>query len=88
MAAPHVAGLVALLIEADPALAGDVEAIEQIIQRTAVPLTTNEGCGGDTPTAVPNHTFGYGRIDAYAAVWFAYTHQFAHDVFLPLAQNP
>lgn len=67
MAAPHVAGLVALLLAAEPALAGQVEAVEQLIRDTAVPLTTTDGCGGDTSTAVPNHTFGYGRIDALTA---------------------
>jgi uncharacterized repeat protein (TIGR01451 family) len=68
MAAPHVAGLVALILDADPTLIGQVDAIEQLIRDTAVPKTTTDGCGGDTSTAVPNHTFGYGRIDALAAV--------------------
>ncbi len=67
MAAPHVAGLVALILAAKPVLAGQVDAVEQLIEDTAVPLTTTDGCGGDTSTAVPNHTFGYGRIDALAA---------------------
>lgn len=67
MAAPHVAGLVALLISAQPHLAGQVDTIESIIQQAAVPLTTTGGCGGDTSTSVPNHTFGYGRIDALHA---------------------
>ena len=30
---------------------------------------TSEGCGGDTSTSHPNHTYGWGRIDA----WSAYT---------------
>lgn len=67
MSGPHVAGLVALLISAEPSLAGNVDAIETIIQQSAVPLTTSQGCGGDGPTDVPNHVFGYGRIDALAA---------------------
>lgn len=67
MAAPHVAGLVALVLQMEPALAGNVEAIEQVVMDTAVPLTTTDGCGGDTSSDVPNHTFGYGRIDALAA---------------------
>ncbi|MCP4361816.1 MAG: S8 family serine peptidase [Chloroflexi bacterium] len=68
MAAPHVAGLVALLISADPTLAGNVDLIELIIQNSAVPQTTTEGCGGDSVTDVPNHTFGYGRVDALSAI--------------------
>ncbi|HEX5757735.1 MAG TPA: S8 family serine peptidase [Thermoanaerobaculia bacterium] len=68
MAGPHVAGLVALLISANPDLAGDVDAIEDIVERTAFARTTTQGCGGDTATQVPNNVYGYGRIDALAAV--------------------
>ncbi len=73
MAGPHVAGLVALIISANPALAGEVDAIENIIEQTAVPLTTDEACGGDTADQVPNYTYGWGRIDALAAVEAAST---------------
>jgi serine protease AprX len=68
MAGPHVAGLVALLISADPSLAGDIDRLEDIIEQSAVPKTTNEGCGEDGPADVPNNTYGWGRIDALAAV--------------------
>jgi subtilisin family serine protease len=68
MAGPHVAGLVALIISANPALAGNIDRIEDIIEQTAVRKTTTEGCGGDTPMQVPNNTYGWGRIDALAAV--------------------
>jgi serine protease AprX len=67
MAGPHVAGLVALLISANPALAGQVDKIEAIIRETAVPVTTLQECGGVPGNQVPNHTYGYGRIDAVAA---------------------
>jgi subtilisin family serine protease len=68
MAGPHVAGLAALLISARPELAGDIDALEAAITSSALPLTTTEGCGGDTSDDIPNHTFGHGRIDALAAV--------------------
>lgn len=68
MAGPHVAGLVALLISAQPELAGNVDAIEAVIERSAVPLTSTQGCGGDGATDVPNHVFGHGRIDAPIAL--------------------
>lgn len=68
MAGPHVAGLVALLLAADPELAGQVDEIEAIIRETAVPLTTVQECGGIPGDQIPNNTFGYGRIDALAAV--------------------
>lgn len=67
MAAPHVAGLVALLIEANPAIAGDVDLIETLINESAVPRTTGEFCGGVPGSQVPNNTYGWGRIDALAA---------------------
>ena len=68
MAGPHVAGLVALLISANPKLEGLINRLEDIIEQTAVRKTTTEGCGLDSPAAVPNNTFGWGRIDALAAV--------------------
>ncbi|MEM7335219.1 MAG: S8 family serine peptidase, partial [Chloroflexota bacterium] len=80
-AAPHVAGLVALIISANPSLAGDVDAIEQIIEESARGLTTNEGCGGDSNTAVPNNVYGYGRIDAVKAILLTLNWE---NEFLPL----
>lgn len=68
MAGPHVAGLTALLISASPALRGDVDALEAAIRTTAVALTSTQTCGGVPGSNIPNNTFGYGRIDAYAAV--------------------
>lgn len=68
MAGPHVAGLVALMISANPALAGKVATIEDIIQQTAVKLTSTQTCGNTSGSAIPNNTFGHGRIDALAAV--------------------
>ncbi len=67
MAAPHVAGLAALLVSAQPNLSGQVDALETLIEQTALPLYTTEGCGGDTSTSHPNHTYGWGRVDAWAA---------------------
>lgn len=68
MAGPHVAGMVALIISANPDLAGQVDLIEDIIRRTAVPKTTEQMCDDIPGDQVPNHTYGYGRIDALAAV--------------------
>lgn len=68
MAGPHTAGVVALMISANPALAGEVELIESILEQTARITYTNDGCGGELPSALPNNTFGFGIIDALAAV--------------------
>lgn len=69
MAGPHVAGLVALILDAHPGLRGEIDRIENLIERTCVPLTNAEQtCGGISGTNVPNNTFGWGRIDAVEAV--------------------
>ena len=69
MAAPHVAGAVALLLSAAPGLIGQVDQVEEILRRTAVPLTTTaQSCGGVPGTQIPNNTYGWGRINVQAAV--------------------
>lgn len=68
MAAPHVSGLAALLLSANPALRGQVELLEQLIAGNAVPRTTPETCGGLPGAQIPNNTYGYGRIDAWLAL--------------------
>ena len=68
MAGPHVAGAVALIISANPELAGDVDAIENILEQTAVGKMTDEDCGDIDGDDTPNNTYGYGRIDVLAAV--------------------
>ncbi|HJT80546.1 MAG TPA: S8 family serine peptidase, partial [Chthoniobacterales bacterium] len=65
MAAPHVAGAAALLMSAYPGLIHDVAMTETILNETAVDLA---GGTCDLPTASPNNTFGYGRLNIKAAV--------------------
>src|SRR5204862_161918 len=71
MAGPHVVGVVALLWSARPALVRDIAATKAILQNTANPgitLTPVQTCGGTPSTQIPNNSFGYGRVDALAAV--------------------
>lgn len=68
MAAPHVAGLAALMISARPYLQGKVPSLEEIIRMTAVSRTTTQSCGGVPGSQIPNNTYGWGRIDAWQAV--------------------
>jgi serine protease AprX len=69
MAGPHVAGMVALLLSADPALAGNVENIEAVIRGAASqPATSSQVCGGLSASNFPNNTFGWGRIDVLNTV--------------------
>ncbi|MBN1873312.1 MAG: S8 family serine peptidase [Anaerolineae bacterium] len=56
MAAPHVAGLVALMRSANPLLS--LTEISQIITQTAIPLAD----------VIPNNDSGWGRIDAFNAL--------------------
>jgi bacillopeptidase F len=56
MATPHIAGVVALMRQADPNIA--VDAIKQIIYETAFDL----GAAGE------DNSYGWGMIDAYEAV--------------------
>ena len=85
MAAPHVAGLVALLLSADPTLAGDVDALEAAITQSALRRTTSQGCGDDTPESVPNNVYGWGRIDALAAYESLDVPERAFHMLLPIA---
>src|SRR5206468_1023655 len=64
MATPHLAGSVALLWSASPALRGDVAATRDILDQTAVD-TSDLSCGG---TAGNNNVWGEGKLDVHAAV--------------------
>jgi subtilisin family serine protease len=68
MAGPHVAGVTALLLSAEPSLKGRVQMVEQILMRTANPKTSSQGCGGDSASDVPNNGFGWGVVDARNAI--------------------
>jgi uncharacterized repeat protein (TIGR01451 family) len=73
MASPHVAGEVALLISAFPLLRGDVDALETLITRSALPRVDTT-CGGSVG-GIPNNVYGWGRIDAWAAYQLAQGHR-------------
>jgi PKD repeat protein len=68
MAGPHATALIGLLWSACPAFQGRVAETFAIITSTASPVTSYVGsCGGDYVTG-PNNDWGYGTIDALAAV--------------------
>ena len=66
MAGPHVAGAVALLLSAEPALSGNPDAIEARLGNTAFKLST--ALCSSTAGVFPNNLFGWGRLDILAAV--------------------
>ena len=68
MAAPHAAGLVALLRGIDPSLSfGEIYDLltTTAFQELSIKNGDLDGCG--LYPAYPNYVFGYGRIDAYQA---------------------
>lgn len=65
MAGPHVAGAVALLWSARPALKNKVAYTEEILNQTAEHVTVTDECNS---TGWPNNTYGYGRLNVLAAV--------------------
>jgi subtilisin family serine protease len=70
MAGPHVAGVVALMWSANPALIGDIDQTEQILIETAQDYNDEAlgvpQCG--EAGARPDNATGFGIVDAYAAV--------------------
>ncbi|WFE39393.1 S8 family serine peptidase [Micromonospora sp. WMMD998] len=62
MAAPHLAGAIALLWSAAPSLVGDVTATRALLNDTAIDKADTQ-CGG---TADDNNVYGEGRLDALA----------------------
>lgn len=71
MASPHVAGAVALLWSAVPTLTGNIDLTEQVLIKSATPATSTQPCGVLGAGAWPNNIFGFGRLDALAAVTLA-----------------
>jgi len=69
MAAPHVAGVVALLWSADPNLIGDIDATESLICQTATPKPVEKACtvedeapGGPYASLFPNSSCACGDV--------------------------
>ncbi|MGI5188509.1 S8 family serine peptidase [Promicromonospora sp. CA-289599] len=76
MAAPHVAGAVALLWDAEPDLVGNVQATRTILDGTAHDVN-DPSCGG---TADDNNVWGEGKLDVLAAYEMAQESTFTTTV--------
>ena len=68
MAGPHVVGAIALLWSAKPDLIGRIQETMNLIHSTAQPRTSKQNCGAYSGQQIPNAVFGYGMVDAYAAI--------------------
>ena len=72
MASPHVAGAVALLWSAVPALIGDIDRTEQILRDSATPVVY-DNCGGALAAGggASNNGYGAGQLNVQTAVQLA-----------------
>jgi len=68
MAAPHVAGAVALLWSCNPALVGQIDQTFQLLQNSARDALIPTSCGGPAG-GLSDYTYGYGYLDVFAAGW-------------------
>jgi serine protease AprX len=68
MAGPHVVGQVALILSANPALIGKVDDVINLVRKSSQAVSTSESCGGLAGSAVPNNTYGYGRVRVFESV--------------------
>jgi hypothetical protein len=67
MAAPELAGGVALLWQAKPDLVGDVAHTETIFTHTSRHMKSTQNCGGSGQN-IPNNVFGWGILNVVHAV--------------------
>lgn len=73
MAAPHVAGAIALLWSANPDLIGNYDATYNALVNNAFPITDSAFSAESKYTqcraeSVPNNIYGFGRLDVYQAM--------------------
>tara|TARA_B110001454_G_scaffold219204_1_gene252259 strand:- start:72276 stop:73742 length:1467 start_codon:yes stop_codon:yes gene_type:complete len=68
MAGPHMVGVVALLWSANKNYVGRIAETATVLTKTAKPITAGENCGDLAGNSIPNNTYGYGFVDALAAV--------------------
>ncbi|GAB9477672.1 hypothetical protein Gpo141_00014792, partial [Globisporangium polare] len=69
MATPHVAGVVALLLQNNPSLTfAQVKTLLTTTTDTSTLKAAGYTCGGTADGTFPNNNFGYGRVNALKAV--------------------
>src|SRR5690606_28470125 len=69
MAAPHISGVVALMISAQPSLADDLDRLIDTLLASAIPQDIgNADCTEGLGTQQPKNTSGYGLVDASRAI--------------------
>ena len=81
MASPHVAGVVALMLSANPVLIGKIGPTRTLLDQTAIDVADLQ-CGG---TPADNNVYGEGRLNAPAAVQAAL--DYIHPITLCVHSN-
>jgi subtilisin family serine protease len=71
MATPHVAGVAALVLTANPYLKRQPDQLAFMLMQTAVPIASTQNCGAYPGAQIPNAVYGHGRVDASAAYTLA-----------------
>ncbi|MDI6917120.1 MAG: S8 family serine peptidase, partial [Thermoplasmatales archaeon] len=83
---PHVAGVVALMLQANPALkpTPDRNPIQEILRKTAESRgTPDSNLGYEDSDSYYNYSYGWGIVDAYKAVRAAEEWEVPHQNVLP-----
>ena len=75
MAAPHIAGIVALLYQANSSLIRDIDNTRRILEETAQGIPTSS-CSSEN---IPNNLYGYGMVNALYAVNSTYNYNQSND---------
>ena len=73
MATPHVSGVAALMLSANPGLIGQNDTLETLLETSADPKSHTTDCGNEGPGNIPNNAYGWGRVNALQAVEAART---------------
>lgn len=68
MAAPQIAGAVALMWSHKPELIGQIGMTLEILENTASPLKADQTCGNFPGSQIPNAVYGHGMLNVHAAL--------------------
>jgi hypothetical protein len=71
MAAPHVSGVVAIMLAGKPGMTyADVRKYLQMASDKNSVVKAGTTCGGTKDSTFPNNIFGWGRVNAYWAIYY------------------
>lgn len=86
MAAPQVAGVIALIYSANPTFIRDIQGVREILVQSAFSIP-NSHCGNST-VSVPNYIYGYGMISPLDSVILALNSTSINTVSITYSVTP